>query len=201
VGKICLNDVLLEENVTEVFHPTYRQPLGNGSRGISHYALTHEQAVIHAADGYSRSTGKVGVAFITSEFGLANAVTGLNSAQIDSIPLLIFVGHETSHIDRELDVMSMLNMVVKHHYTVHSIESLLQVTRCGLQLAGEGRPGVVIIECHTHLLQAEGERSHMISHGDDELAKKRRVTDPGIEKVLTMLSQAEKSVIIVGGGH
>ena len=111
----------------------------------------HEQAAVHAADGYARSTGKVGVVLVTSGPGATNTVTGLATANFDSVPIVCICGQvPTSMIGidafQEADMTGITNPVTKHNYLVHSIEELTATLKNSFYIARTGRPGPVLID-------------------------------------------------------
>ena len=155
-GSRMVMEALREEGVETVFgYPggaalniydeTYKQSY------FKHVLTRHEQAAVHAADGYARASGKVGVAFVTSGPGFTNAVTGLATAYSDSIPLILISGQvPTSLIGtdafQEIDAVGISRPCVKHNYLVRSIEELPRILKEAFYIARSGRPGPVHVD-------------------------------------------------------
>src|SRR6267142_3207990 len=118
---------------------------------VKHVLVRHEQGAVHAADGYSRSSRKVGVALVTSGPGATNAVTGIATAYMDSIPLVIRTGQVPSALIgtdafQEVDTVGITRPCVKHNYLVRNVEDLGAVVHEAFFLARSGRPGPVVID-------------------------------------------------------
>src|ERR1700759_2205079 len=118
---------------------------------VKHVLVRHEQAAVHAADGYARSTRKVGVALVTSGPGVTNAVTGIATAYMDSIPLVVITGQvPTANIGqdaiRECDTVSITRPCVKHNFLVKDVRDLAATVKKAFYIARTGRPGPVLID-------------------------------------------------------
>src|SRR6056297_1800066 len=118
---------------------------------IKHILIRHEQAAIHAADGYARSTGKVGVCLATSGPGGTNLVTGLATAYMDSVPLVAFTGQVATNLIgkdafQEADIRGISLPVTKHNYLVTDVKDLAQTIKEAFYIARTGRPGPVLID-------------------------------------------------------
>ena len=118
---------------------------------LRHVLVRHEQAAVHAAEGYARSTGKVGCVLVTSGPGATNAVTGLADAQCDSVPLVCLTGQVPTHLIgndafQEADITGITLPITKHNYLVRCAADLLHILPKAFQLAGSGRPGPVLID-------------------------------------------------------
>ncbi|MCH1488609.1 MAG: acetolactate synthase 3 large subunit, partial [Pseudomonadales bacterium] len=118
---------------------------------IPHILVRHEQAATHAADGYSRSTGKTGVALVTSGPGATNAITGIATAYMDSIPMVVISGQVQSHLIgedafQETDMIGISRPVVKHSYLVQRTEDIPGILKKAFYLANSGRPGPVVVD-------------------------------------------------------
>jgi acetolactate synthase-1/2/3 large subunit len=118
---------------------------------IEHVLVRHEQAAVHAADGYSRATGDVGVALVTSGPGVTNAVTGIATAYMDSIPMVIVTGQVPTHaigLDafQECDTVGITRPVVKHNFLVKDVRELAQTMKKAFHIARTGRPGPVVVD-------------------------------------------------------
>ena len=165
----------------------------------------HEQAAVHAADGYARSTGKTGVVIVTSGPGATNTVTGLATANFDSVPIVCITGQvPTSMIGidafQEADVTGITNAVTKHNYLVHSIDELSTTLKNSFYIARTGRPGPVVIDIPKDIFLSkavfnyEGEvnirgyKPHLKGHLNQ------------LKKVACEIEEAKKPIIIAGGG-
>src|ERR671929_964439 len=118
---------------------------------IRHYLVRHEQGAVHAAEGYARSTGKVGVVLVTSGPGATNAVTGLTDALLDSVPLVCLTGQVPTHLIgsdafQECDTVGITRPCTKHNYLVKSIEDLPRILHEAFYVAANGRPGPVVVD-------------------------------------------------------
>jgi acetolactate synthase-1/2/3 large subunit len=118
---------------------------------IQHVLVRHEQAAVHAADGYARATGDVGVALVTSGPGVTNAVTGIATAYMDSIPMVIITGQVPTHaigMDafQECDAVGITRPVVKHNFLVKDVRQLAEVMKKAFHIARSGRPGPVVVD-------------------------------------------------------
>jgi acetolactate synthase-1/2/3 large subunit len=118
---------------------------------IDHILVRHEQGATHAADGYARATGKPGVVLVTSGPGATNAITGIATAFMDSIPMVVISGQVASHLIgtdafQETDMIGISRPVVKHSYTVFHAEDIPRVIKEAFHVATTGRPGPVVID-------------------------------------------------------
>src|SRR6476469_3765756 len=118
---------------------------------VKHVLVRHEQAAVHAADGYARSSNKVGVALVTSGPGVTNAVTGIATAYMDSIPLVIISGQVPTHaigLDafQEVDTVGITRPCVKHNFLVKDITELATTIKKAFYIASTGRPGPVLVD-------------------------------------------------------
>src|SRR5574344_2150661 len=156
-GARIVIETLIEQGVTDVFGYPGGQVLNiydelyKASDRINHYLTAHEQGASHAADGYSRVTGKVGVVIATSGPGATNLVTGIATAMLDSIPMVAITGNvpnSTIGTDsfQEIDITGITLPITKHNYFVGSVEDLADTVREAFRLAKSGRPGPVLID-------------------------------------------------------
>lgn len=118
---------------------------------IEHILVRHEQAAVHAADGYARATGKVGVALVTSGPGVTNAVTGIATAYLDSIPMVIITGNVPTHAIgqdafQECDTVGITRPIVKHNFLVKDVRNLASTIKKAFYIAATGRPGPVVVD-------------------------------------------------------
>ena len=172
---------------------------------LRHILVRHEQGAVHAAEGYARSTGKVGVVLVTSGPGATNAVTGLTDALMDSIPLVCLTGQVPTHLIgndafQEADTTGITRPCTKHNYLVKSVEDLPRIVHEAFYVASNGRPGPVVIDLPKDVLQAKG------GYTPPERVKHRSYKpqlDPdaaAIETALDMIGQAERPIVYAGGG-
>lgn len=192
-------DTFKKEAIYTIFGSVFHFPFLQGSKNITFYQLTHEQSIIHAADGYARSTGKTGVAFVTSDFGITNAVTGIATAHIDSIPLLVFMQISTES-NEGIDTESITHGVCKHFFRIKRSEHIPSMIKTANQLAKSGRPGVVIVEFPSELIAIEPEQTE--TWNNFELIKKEPLPLPfqQIKNAVHEIKQAKKPLLLIGGG-
>ena len=131
--------------VLNIYDEIYKQD------GFEHILVRHEQAAVHAADAYSRSTGQVGVALVTSGPGATNAVTGIATAYMDSIPMVVITGQvPTPAIGmdafQEVDTIGITRPCVKHNFLVKDVKDLAETIKKAFFIAGTGRPGPVVVD-------------------------------------------------------
>ena len=118
---------------------------------VKHILVRHEQGAVHAADGYARSTGKPGVALVTSGPGMTNAVTGIATAHLDSIPLVVLTGQVStaaigSDAFQEVDSVGISRPCVKHNFLVKDVKDLADTLKRAFYVAATGRPGPVVVD-------------------------------------------------------
>lgn len=203
---------LLEEQV-EVIFTSPQQVLSPLHYSISKTKqmrtslMNHEQAIVHAADGYARATGKIGCVIIQGGCGFANAVTGIATAQMDSVPLVIFCVNPQNQHNKDLpndnlvDTFGMTLPIVKYHYRINGDNNFLQVVKDAFEFAINGRPGPVVIEIEEEqLMQNVGSRKDNIPAVRKTVNLERKISDSQLEKVKKELYQARKPVLFIGGG-
>jgi acetolactate synthase I/II/III large subunit len=172
---------------------------------IRHVLVRHEQAAIHMAEGYARSTGKVGVILVTSGPGATNAITGLTDALMDSVPLLCLTGQVPTHLIgtdafQEADTVGITSSCTKHNYLVKDINELENTISEGFYVARSGRPGPVVIDLPKDVQNAVANYKSikvksMVSYNP---VKKAKLND--IKLALDILLKAKKPIIYSGGG-
>ncbi|MBH87557.1 MAG: acetolactate synthase, large subunit, biosynthetic type [Pelagibacterales bacterium] len=172
---------------------------------IRHVLVRHEQAAVHMAEGYARSTGKVGVILVTSGPGATNAVTGLTDALMDSIPLLCLTGQVPTHLIgtdafQEADTIGITASCTKHNYLVKDINDLESTIAEGFYVARSGRPGPVVIDLPKDVQNAvsnykEIKVKSMISY---KPAKKAKISN--VKQAVDILLKSKKPIIYSGGG-
>src|SRR5512136_3456513 len=131
-------------------------------KDIRHILPRHEQAGVHAADGYARASGKVGVAIATSGPGATNTVTGIATAYMDSIPLVVITGQVPTALIgndafQEADIVGITRPCTKHNYLVNDVRDLCRIVKEAFYLARSGRPGPVLVELPKDVMQSEAE--------------------------------------------
>ncbi|MDO9501970.1 acetolactate synthase 3 large subunit [Falsiroseomonas sp.] len=174
---------------------------------IRHILVRHEQAAVHAAEGYARSTGKVGCVLVTSGPGATNAVTGLLDALMDSIPLVCLTGQVPTHLIgndafQEADTTGITRPATKHNYLVKRSEDLARVVHEAFHVARSGRPGPVVIDLPKDILIAKAPYVEAPPTTQPHRSY-RPVTAPDmaqIRKAVALMKQAERPVIYAGGG-
>lgn len=172
---------------------------------IKHILVRHEQAAVHAAEGYARSTGKVGCVLVTSGPGATNAVTGLVDALMDSIPLVCLCGQVPTHLIgndafQEADTTGITRPATKHNYLVKKSEDLVPVVHEAFLVARTGRPGPVLIDLPKDILIAPAPYREA---GPAQHRSYRPRTEPDprrIEEAVALLKRAQRPVIYAGGG-
>ncbi|MBU3584393.1 acetolactate synthase 3 catalytic subunit [Polynucleobacter sp. 15G-AUS-farblos] len=172
---------------------------------FEHILVRHEQAAVHAADGYARATGKVGVALVTSGPGVTNAVTGIATAYTDSIPMVIISGNVPTHAIgedafQEADTVGITRPIVKHNFLVKDVKDLPLVLKKAFHIAQTGRPGPVLIDIPKDISAAKGpfvypETLEMRSYNPVVKGHSGQ-----IRKAISLLQEAERPYIYTGGG-
>lgn len=175
--------------------------------GIKHILVRHEQAATHMADGYARATGKVGVALVTSGPGATNAITGIATAYMDSIPIIIISGQVASSLIgldafQECDMIGISRPIVKHSFLVKQTEEIPFIFKKAFIIASTGRPGPVVIDLPKDILSAKSKKSYFwpkeINIRSYHPVIKGHTGQ--IKKALEILMNAKKPVIYIGGG-
>lgn len=170
---------------------------------IKHVLTSHEQGASHAADGYARSTGKVGVCFATSGPGATNLVTGIATAYMDSVPLVAITCNVTLPLlgkdsFQEIDIAGITTPITKHNFIVKNVENLADTIRRAFTIARKGRPGPVLVDIPKDITAAKCE------YKPKELELPERVsntiTEEDIERALRRIRKSKKPFIFVGGG-
>ncbi|MBQ3569073.1 MAG: biosynthetic-type acetolactate synthase large subunit [Methanocorpusculum sp.] len=207
-GAEIVIETLIEQGVTDVFgYPggqvlTIYDALYNAGDRIRHVLTAHEQGASHAADGYARATGKVGVVIATSGPGATNLVTGIATAMLDSIPLIAVTGNvASSQIGKdsfqEINITGVTMPITKHNYFVSDVADLADTIREAFQIAKSGRPGPVLIDIPKDVQTAE---CLFESTGIIEEIPQKDADDALIEKAVSLINAAERPYIYIGGG-
>ena len=170
---------------------------------IKHILTSHEQGASHAADGYARSTGKVGVCFATSGPGATNLVTGIATAYMDSVPMVAITCNVTLPLlgkdsFQEIDIAGITTPITKHNFIVKDVENLADTIRRAFQIARKGRPGPVLVDIPKDVTAAKCE--YKAKPVELPARVSHTIKDEDIEKALYRISKAKKPFIFVGGG-
>ena len=183
--------------ILNIYDELYKQ-----KKDFTHILTSHEQGASHAADGYARSTGKVGVCLVTSGPGATNLVTGIATAYMDSIPMVAITGNVgTSLIGRdsfqEVYIAGITMPITKHNFLVKRVEDLADTIREAFRIAKSGRPGPVLVDVPKDVQNALYEYTAQKPVEKDPVPA---VNDSEIEKAIEMILAAEKPYIYIGGG-
>ena len=174
---------------------------------VQHILVRHEQAAVHAADGYARATGKVGTVLVTSGPGATNAITGIATAYMDSIPLVVISGQVASHLIgtdafQETDMMGISRPIVKHSFLIQRPEEIPEVVKKACIIAKTGKPGPVVIDVPKDMTDP----NHLFDYQYPKDIKMRSYSAPSeveesnIEEAVSLLEKAKKPVLYAGGG-
>ena len=207
-GSEILIDALVEQGVDTIFgYPggavlNIYDALYKNSDRIHHILTAHEQGAAHAADGYARSTGRVGVCLATSGPGATNLVTGIATAYMDSIPMVAITGNVgTSLIGRdsfqEVYIAGITMPITKHNFVVRHVEELADTVREAFRIAQSGRPGPVLIDIPKDVTGAECE---FLPKGKVEVHETYDISEEQLKTDAEMLDKAERPFIYYGGG-
>lgn len=207
-GSQIVIETLIEQGVTDVFGYPGGQVLNiydelyKASDRINHILAAHEQGAAHAADGYARTTGKVGVVIATSGPGATNLVTGIATAMLDSVPMVAITGNvPTALIGRdsfqEIDIAGITLPITKHNYFVNNIEELADVLHEAFTIAKSGRPGPVLVDIPKDIQLAT---TDFHKKGVAVPFKTRKAKDEYIEKAVELINECERPYIYIGGG-
>ena len=208
-GAEIIIECLLEQGVDTVFgYPggailNVYDALYKYSHRIRHVLTSHEQGASHAADGYARATGKVGVCLATSGPGATNLVTGIATAQMDSVPVVAItcnVGTALLGKDsfQEVDIAGIVMPVTKHSYIVKDVTKLADTICKAFEIAGSGRPGPVLVDVPKDVTAASCEYiQHKITKPEPVTGTIRK---EDVEQAVQMISQSKKPFLFVGGG-
>ncbi len=165
----------------------------------------HEQGLIHAADGYARSVKKTGVCLVTSGPGATNLVTGIATANYDSVPLVCFTGQVPTHLIgndafQEVDIVGITRNICKYAVTVRSRQELGKIIKKAFHIAATGKPGVVVVDIPKDIQQAYGDDTYPDTVEIRGYKPIATVHEGQIKKALAALKQGEKPLFLVGGG-
>ncbi|OIR05532.1 acetolactate synthase isozyme 3 large subunit [mine drainage metagenome] len=172
---------------------------------VKHVLVRHEQAAVHAADGYARSTDKVGVALVTSGPGVTNAVTGIATAYMDSIPLVVISGQvPTSYIGedafQEVDTVGITRPCVKHNFLVKDVRDIASTMKKAFYLAKSGRPGPVLVDIPKDVSQQKTEYSYPATVNIRSYTPQTHGDIGQIKRAAQLLLEAKRPMVYAGGG-
>ena len=172
---------------------------------IRHVLVRHEQAAVHAAEGYARSTGKVGCVLVTSGPGATNTVTGLTDALMDSVPLVCLTGQVPTHMIgndafQEADTVGITRPCTKHNYLVKRPDDLARTLHEAFHVARAGRPGPVVVDLPKDILMGKARYVDRAAVRHRTYAPARDPNPERIEEAVELLAVAERPVFYVGGG-
>ena len=208
-GSQIVIECLKEQGVDTVFgYPggtilNIYDELYKNSDDINHILVSHEQGAAHAADGYARSTGKVGVCMATSGPGATNLVTGIATAYMDSVPVVAITANVAKSglgkdSFQEIDIVGVTMPITKHNFIVKEIEDLAPTIRKAFKIAKSGRPGPVLVDITKDVtankIDFKPEKPEEIQRYHD------MITEDDLDTVAEMIDASKKPFILVGGG-
>ena len=214
--KLPGNDILIQSLIKEGVEFIFGYPGGAAlhiydsifnQNEMEHILVRHEQGATHAADGYARATGKPGVVLVTSGPGATNAITGIATAFMDSIPMIVISGQVAKHLIgtdafQETDMIGISRPIVKHSFTVDCAENIPEIVKQAFHIATSGRPGPVVIDVPKDTTAPDKlfnfeypEQVNIRSYNPPTNPNKKQ-----IERAVEAILGAEKPVIYAGGG-
>ncbi len=209
-GTEIIVKALKEEGVDTIFGYPGGQAIDifdalYGETDIEVVLPRHEQALIHAADGYARSTGKVGVCLVTSGPGATNLVTGIATANYDSVPLVCITGQVPlglmgNDAFQEVDIVGITNSISKYAVTVRTREELPRILKEAFYIARTGRPGPVVVDIPKDIQQAQGSDEYPEKVSIRGYKPNEGVHVGQIKKAVSMLKKAKRPLFLIGGG-
>lgn len=185
--------------VTDLLDELYDHP------GIELVLPRHEQGLIHAADGYARATGKVGVCLVTSGPGATNLVTGIATANYDSIPLVCFTGQVPAHLIsndafQEVDIVGITQNIAKYSIMVRDRKDLARIIKEAFYIAKSGKPGPVVVDLPADVMKQIGETSYPTEVNIRGYKPNQGVHMGQLKKAIALLKNAKKPLFLIGGG-
>ncbi|PKN60602.1 MAG: acetolactate synthase, large subunit, biosynthetic type [Deltaproteobacteria bacterium HGW-Deltaproteobacteria-11] len=184
-------------SVIDIYDELYRSD-------IKHILVRHEQGAVHAADGYARASGKVGVALVTSGPGATNTVTGIATAHSDSIPIVVFTGQVPTTLIgndafQESDITGITRPCTKHNFLVRNIEELAPTIKEAFHIARTGRPGPVLVDLPKNVMASttEYDSSAVVIKTDEPL---HGASLKKYDQAMDLLREARNPVVMIGGG-
>ena len=209
-GAEALIKALIENDVDTVFGypggavlPVYDAIFKNNR--IKHILVRHEQAAVHAAEGFARSTGKVGCVLVTSGPGATNAITGLTDALMDSVPLVCITGQVPTHLIgtdafQEADTTGISRPATKHNYLVKKPKDLCKVVHEAFEIASTGRPGPVLIDLPKDIQLSEVKYEKKTVVTSKKIISNQSVKSSEIKKIVDLILSSKKPIFYGGGG-
>lgn len=207
-GSQIVVETLIEQGVTDVFGYPGGQVLNiydalyKAEDRINHILTAHEQGAAHAADGYARAKGTVGVVIATSGPGATNLVTGIANAMLDSVPMVAITGNvPTSLVGKdsfqEIDITGVTLPITKHNYFVNDVSELADIIREAFQIAKSGRPGPVLVDIpkDVQIAVTEFVPEGVVKNIPESIANERKIDD-----AIKLINECERPYIYVGGG-
>ena len=172
---------------------------------VRHILVRHEQGAVHAAEGYARSTGKVGTVLVTSGPGATNAVTGLTDALCDSIPLVVITGQVPTHLIgndafQECDTVGITRPCTKYNYLVKTVAELPRVLHEAFHIAASGRPGPVVVDIPKDVQFAKGDYAKPNEFAHKGYRPKLKGDPDKIKQAVEMMAAAKRPLFYTGGG-
>ena len=170
---------------------------------IHHILTSHEQGASHAADGYARATGKVGVCLATSGPGATNLVTGIATAQMDSVPMVAITANVAVNLlgrdtFQEVDIAGVVMPITKHSFIVKDVTKLAETIRRAFRIAAEGRPGPVLVDVTKDVTAAETE--YTPAKPSPVLTKVNTIKEEAVDRAVELIEKSKRPYIFVGGG-
>jgi acetolactate synthase-1/2/3 large subunit len=210
-GAEILIEALLHEGVDSIFgYPGgavlhIYDELWRARHQITHYLVRHEQGAVHMAEGYARSSGRVGVALVTSGPGATNAITGIANAYMDSTPIVVITGQVPlpligTDAFQEVDTVGITRPCVKHNYLVRDVSDLAAVVHEAFHLARTGRPGPVVIDIPKDVSAARASYSRLDHISFPFVERKSPPDERAVIRAATDILRAARPVMYVGGG-
>jgi len=172
---------------------------------LNHILTRHEQAAAHAADGYARATGRIGVCITTSGPGATNAVTGIANAHMDSVPMVVFTGQVAVGLlgrdsFQEADITGITLPITKHSYLVKDVRDLARIIKEAFYIAGTGRPGPVVIDLPRDISVAKTEFEYPRSVNLRGYRVLKKVNMLQVNQAAKLINEAQKPLLYMGGG-
>lgn len=172
---------------------------------IRHILVRHEQAAVHAADGYARTSGKVGVCMVTSGPGATNTVTGIATAYMDSIPIVVFTGQVPTRLVgsdafQEVDIVGITRSCTKHNYLVTDVNDLARIVKEAFYIARTGRPGPVLVDIPKDIQQSTTTYKSIKEVKLKSYNPVYRPNQKQLQKAVSLIRKTKKPLILTGGG-
>ncbi len=172
---------------------------------FKHILVRHEQGAVHAADGYARATGKVGVVLVTSGPGATNTVTGIATAYMDSIPIVVFTGQVPTRLIgndafQEVDIVGITRPCTKHNYLVKDVNKLARIVKEAFYIASSGRPGPVLVDLPKDIINMEAEFSYPKQVSLRSYQPNYEPNLKQIKRAVELIKESKKPLILSGGG-